>query len=86
MKFLVLVAAAFLSLQPASLVAQSLDQQAWNKVWDRLEKKIQGPKEGHIVHVLQFPVPMSWGERHYSRRTPTTSQDRRSCPRRSLFD
>lgn len=44
---------------PAS--GQSLDQKAWNAIWDRLEKRIGGGQENKVVHVLQSPVPMTWG-------------------------
>lgn len=45
----------------SSVSAQTLDQKAWNAVWDRLERRLAAPTPDHVVHVLRFPVPMTWG-------------------------
>lgn len=51
------------SMAPAVSTAQSLDQKAWNSVWDKFEAMMGNAKRtGDIVHILEYPVPVSWGE------------------------
>jgi hypothetical protein len=42
---------------------QTLDEKAWNAVWDRLEKQIPAGNAENIIHILEVPIPATWAAR-----------------------
>jgi hypothetical protein len=57
-----LIAVCFLSTCFYPIVqAQTLDQKAYNAVWDRLERLAGVSNASEEVHVLQYVTPATWG-------------------------
>jgi len=45
---------------PLPAFSQTLDERAWNAVWDRLEQRIPNGNDSNIVHVMEVPIPVTW--------------------------
>lgn len=50
------------SVANSRLIAQTLDQQAWNEVWDRFDKIFPKGNDTNIIHALEVPVPATWAD------------------------
>lgn len=47
----------------SSAQAQTMDQKAWNAVWDRYEQLLNvNLEEGEVLQILNYPVPVAWGD------------------------
>jgi len=55
----------FVSVAPNFALAQTptLDEKAWNSVWDRYEGALNfNLQPGESLQILNYPVPAAWGE------------------------
>src|SRR5258708_3151394 len=57
-----LFAVVFVLFSSSRLTAQTLDQQAWNEVWDRFDKIFPHGNDNNIVHALELPIPATWAD------------------------
>lgn len=47
----------------SAVQAQTMDQKAWNAVWDRYEQLLNvNLEEGEVLQILNYPVPVAWGD------------------------
>jgi hypothetical protein len=63
MKRHVLAVAFCAAVLPTAAFPETLDQIAYNAVWDRFEKALKANlAEGEILQILNYPVPVAWGQ------------------------
>jgi hypothetical protein len=60
--FIKIVSVAVL-ICPSMAQSQSLDDKAWNAVWDKLEKIVPKGNATNVVHILEIPVAATWASR-----------------------
>ncbi|MFV3368551.1 hypothetical protein ACNFH5_10275 [Pseudomonas sp. NY15435] len=61
--FWVLISFMVLTISSNAAMAETLDEKAWNSVWDRLSKFLPANTSSEEVHALTIVVPATWASR-----------------------